>query len=105
MRYYAVVGTKRADFEEWIVALVSSYALARVVGWNLLESRPDLLRCRVRWVNLSRRQVLQVVERWGREDALAGKPAHHSERLPARFREVYLRSYRATVEKGVPPPT
>ena len=42
--YYAVLGTNRADLDEWVVALVSSHALARVIGWEMLAARPWLVR-------------------------------------------------------------
>lgn len=93
--YYAVVATQRSDLTEWVAALVSSYALARVAGWDLLAARPGLLRCRVRWVDLTRQQVNEIVERWGREDAAVGRLVTHADRLPPAFRAVYLHGYRA----------
>ena len=93
--YFAVFATKRTDLSEWIVSLVSTEALARVVGWEMLDARPWLVRCRVRRVYLTRKEVFTVVERWGQEDAARGRPLADAEKLPEPFRTVYLSSYMA----------
>lgn len=93
--YFAVFATRRADLSEWIVSLVSTEALARVVGWRTLEDMPWVVRCRVKKVYLTRREVFAVVTEWGRTDAARGRPISDADRLPPPFREVYLRSYRA----------
>ncbi|MFO0800559.1 MAG: hypothetical protein U0804_24080 [Gemmataceae bacterium] len=98
--YHAVFATRRADLSEWIVSLVSTEALARVVGWRTLEDMPWVLRCRVRRVYLTRRQVFEVVETWGRMDAARGRPINDADKLPAPFRSVYLDAYRRTLEGG-----
>lgn len=92
--YYAVYGTNRADLNEWVVALLSTEALARVVGWETLDARPGLVRCRVRRVHLEWRQLNEIVERWGREDAATGRPISDANKLPEPFRGVYIASYR-----------
>lgn len=97
MKYWAVVGTRRGDLSEWVVALVSGYALARVVGWRTLDARPGLVRCRVRRVELTCEQVTEVVARWGREDVALGIPVAAADRLPEPYRAVYLGAYRAAV--------
>jgi hypothetical protein len=98
--YHAVFATRRADLSEWIVSLVSTEALARVVGWRTLEDMPWVLRCRVRRVYLTRRQVFAVVETWGRMDAARGRPINDADVLPEPFRRVYLDAYRWTLEGG-----
>lgn len=95
--YYAVYATRRADLGEWIVSLVSTEALARVVGWRTLEEMPWVVRCRVRRVYLTRRQVLAVVREWGRVDAARGRPISDADHLPEPYRGVYLDAYRQTV--------
>ena len=64
--YFAVFATRRSDLGEWIVSLVSTEALARVVGWWTLDDMPGLLRCRVKRVWLTRPEVFEVVKVWGR---------------------------------------
>jgi len=91
--YFAVLGTNRADLDEWVVALLSTESLARVVGWEMLAARPWLVRCRVRRVYLTRRQLNKIVKRWGREDAANGRPITHADRLPQPFRDIYLAGY------------
>lgn len=93
--YYAVYATRRADLGEWIVSLVSTEALARVVGWRTLEEMPWVVRCRVRRVYLTRRQVLAVVREWGRVDAARGRPISNAAHLPEPYRGVYLVAYRS----------
>jgi hypothetical protein len=91
--YYAVYGMHRANLHERVIALVSSHALARVVGWEMLTARPWLVRCRVRRVYLTRRQLNVIVEQWGREDAVTGRSIIHADRLPQPFRDIYLAGY------------
>mgnify|MGYP007070994734 CR=1 FL=1 len=98
--YHAVFATRRADLSEWIVSLVSTEALARVVGWRTLEDMPWVLRCRVRRVYLTRRQVFEVVRVWGRMDAARGRPINDADALPEPFRRVYLDAYRRTLDGG-----
>ena len=97
--YFAVYGMYRADLSERVIALLSSHALARVVGWEMLAARPFLVRCRVRRVYLSRRELSVIVEQWGREDATTGKSITHADRLPQPFRDIYLAGY-ADARKG-----
>lgn len=92
--YYAVFATRRADFSEWIVSLVSTEALARVVGWRTLEDMLFVVRCRVKQVFLTRKQVFEVVRVWGRMDAARGRPLSDANKLPEPFRGVYIASYR-----------
>jgi hypothetical protein len=98
--YYAVYGTNRADLSEWVVALLSTEALARVVGWEILDARPWLIRCRVCRVHLSRRRLNEIVERWGREDAARGRPITDADKLPPPFRDIYLAVYVDTQHGG-----
>ena len=91
--YFTVYGMYRADLSERVIALLSSAALARVVGWEMLAARPWLVRCRVRRVYLSRRELSVIVERWGREDAATGRSITHADRLPQPFRSIYLGGY------------
>lgn len=99
--YFAVIATRRSNFSEWIVSLVSTEALARVVGWRMLDDIPGLLRCRVKQVFLTRKEVFEVVKEWGRMDAARGRPISDAERLPEPFRAVYLRAYcGAPTQKG-----
>jgi len=97
--YFAVYGMYRADLSERVIALLSSAALARVVGWEMLAARPWLVRCWVRRVYLSRRELDVIVERWGREDAATGRSITHADRLPQPFRDIYLAGY-ADARKG-----
>ncbi|MBY0459310.1 MAG: hypothetical protein K2V38_18430 [Gemmataceae bacterium] len=92
--YYAVYGTNRDDLHEWIVSLVSTEALARVVGWEMLDVRPWFVRCRVKKVYLTRTQVFAVVKGWGKMDAARGRPISDANKLPEPFRGVYIASYR-----------
>lgn len=91
--YFAVIATRRSDLGEWIASLVSTEALARVVGWRTLGDMPGLLRCRIKQVFLTREQVFAVVKEWGRMDAARGRPITDVEKLPEPFREVYLGGY------------
>ena len=91
--YFAVYGMFRAELSERVIALLSSAALARVVGWEMLDARPWLVRCRVRRVYLTRRQLNEIVEQWGREDAATGRSITHADRLPQPFRDIYLAGY------------
>lgn len=93
--YYAVFATRRADLGEWIASLVSTEALARVVGWRTLDDMPWVVRCRVRRVYLTGRQVLAVVREWGRVDAARGRPISDAEHLPEPYRGVYINAYRS----------
>lgn len=93
--YYAVFATRRCDLGEWIVSLVSTEALARVVGWRTLEDMPFVVRCRVKRVYLTRKQVFEVVKEWGRVDAARGRPLSDAEKLPEPFRSVYVTAYTA----------
>ena len=101
--YHAVYGTRRGDLSESIVALVSTQAFAREVAKWAVESKPRLMRCRVRRVTLTREQVVEVVGGWGREDGAAGLPESHADRLSEPFRGVYLAAYRATAARHAGP--
>ena len=92
--YHAVFATRRTDLSEWIVSLVSTEALARVIGWRTLEDMPQVVRCRVKKVYLNRKQVFEVVETWGRMDAARGRPITDADKLPEPYRGVYLAAYR-----------
>jgi hypothetical protein len=98
--YFAVFATRQSDLSEWIVSLVSSDALARVVGWRTLEDMPSVVRCRVRRVYLTRRKGFEVVREWGRMDAARGRPINDADALPEPFRRVYLDAYRRTLGGG-----
>ncbi|MBN9519774.1 hypothetical protein J0H58_14830 [bacterium] len=98
--YFAVFATRRADLGEWIVSLVSTEALARVVGWRTLEDMPWVLRCRVKKVYLTRAQVFAVVTEWGRTDAARGRPMGAAEAIPEPYRQVYLDGYRRATGGG-----
>ena len=50
--YYAVVGMRGADLGESVVALLSTADLAREVGQRFMRTRPGLVRCRVRRVQM-----------------------------------------------------
>lgn len=97
--YHAVFATRRADLSEWIVSLVSTEALARVVGWRTLEDMPWVVRCRVRRVYLTRKQVYAVVREWGRMDAARGRPITDADKLPEPFRSEYLTAYQAVSQR------
>jgi hypothetical protein len=92
--YFAVYSMRRADLGEWIVSLVSTEAMARVVGWRTLEDMPHVVRCRVKRVYLSRQEVFEVVRVWGQIDAARGRPLSDADTLPEPFRGVYIASYR-----------
>jgi hypothetical protein len=55
---------------------------------------PGVLRCRVKRVFLTRKEVFAAVKEWGRMDAARGRPISDAERLPEPFRAVYLTAYR-----------
>lgn len=93
--YFAVVAMRRDDLGEWIVSLVSTEALARVVGWRTLEDMPFVIRCRVKRVYLTRKQVFEVVKVWGRMDAARGRPLSDAQAIPEPYRNVYLKAYRS----------
>lgn len=93
--YYAVYAMRRIDLGEWIVSLVSTEALARVVGWRTLDDMPQVVRCRVKRVYLTRRQVFEIVREWGRLDAARGRPISDAAHLPEPYRGVYLVAYRS----------
>jgi len=95
--YYAVFATRRVDLSEYVAALVSTAILAREAGRITLAERPWLTRCRVRRVDLTREQVVEVVGGWGREDGAIRRSLCHAERLPRQFRDTYLAGYRAGV--------
>lgn len=92
--YFAVIATRRSDLGEWIVSLVSTEALARVVGWRTLDDMPGVLRCRVNRVRLTRPEVFEVVRTWGRMDADRGKPITDADKLPEPYRRAYVAAYR-----------
>lgn len=94
--YYAAYAM-RADLSEWIASLVSTEALARVVGWRTLDDMPQVVRCRVRRVYLTRRQVFEIVREWGRVDAARGRPISDAAHLPEPYRGVYLDAYRTAL--------
>jgi hypothetical protein len=96
--YFAVLGTRRADLSESVVALLSTDVLAREIGRRLVAQRTWLLRCRVRQVFLTFEQTAEIVEQWGREDAARGQPVEYAVRIMAPYREVYLAGYRAGSE-------
>lgn len=91
--YYAVVGMRRADLSESVVALLSTADLAREVGQRFMRTRPGLVRCRVKQVHLTRPQVDEIVRQWGRDDAARGCPITDADRLPRPYRDVYLDGY------------
>ena len=92
--YFSVVGTRRADLVgEWVIALLSTEALAREAGRRYMATRPELLRCRVRRVHLTRPQVYEIVRQWGRDDAARGCPITDADRLPRPYRDVYIDGY------------
>jgi hypothetical protein len=91
--YFAVVGTRRADLRESVIALLSTEGLARDVGRRFMATRPGLLRCRVRRVHLTRPQVDEIVRQWGRDVAARGCPITDADRLPRPYRDVYLNGY------------
>lgn len=91
--YYAVYATKRADLSEWVIALLSTAALARRAGRTLVATRPGLVRCRVRRVDLTLRETFAIIRRWARDDVAGGKLATAAERLPQPYRNVYLDAY------------
>jgi hypothetical protein len=93
--YFAVLGMRRADLSERVVALLSTPALARRAGCRFLAERPDLLRCRVRRVFLTREQEFVIVRQWGRDDAARGSPVTRADALPDPYRGVYLDAYMA----------
>jgi len=93
--YFAVIGTRRADLSESVVALLSTEALAAEIARRLMAWRPWLLRCRVRQVHLTYEQTAEIVELWGREDAARGQPVEYAERIMEPYKEVYLAGYRA----------
>jgi hypothetical protein len=95
--YYAVYAMRRADLGEWIASLVSSEALARVVGWRTLKDMPWVVRCRVKKVYLTRKQAFAVVREWGRVDAARGRPITDADELPEPYRGVYIDAYRGAV--------
>lgn len=97
--YFAVYATRRADLGEWIVSLVSTEALARVVGWRTLEDMPHVVRCRVKRVYLTRPEVFEVVRVWGEMDAARGRPISDADELPQPYRAVYLKGYKGTSER------
>ncbi len=101
--YFAVIATRRSDLGEWIVSLISTEALARVVGWRTLADMPAVIRCRVKKVYLTRKQVFACVREWGRMDAVRGRPISDAERLPEPYRGVYLTAYQAASQR--PPST
>lgn len=96
--YFGVYAMRRADLGEWIVSLVSTEAMARVVGWRTLEDMPHVVRCRVKRVWLTRPQVFEVVRMWGRMDAARGRPLSDADKLPDLYRRVYLDAYRQTLD-------
>ena len=91
--YFAVIATRRSDLSEWIVSLVLTEALARVVGWRTLDDVPGVLRCRIKRVWLTRPEVFEVVRTWGRMDANWGRPISDADKLPEPYRRVYLAAY------------
>lgn len=95
MMYHAVYATKRADLSEWVIALLSTAALARRAGRTLVAERPGLIRCRVRRVFLTLHETFDIVKAWGRDDAARGVLATAAERLPDPYRNVYLDAYMA----------
>jgi hypothetical protein len=97
--YFGVYAMRRADLCEWIVSLVSNEAMARVIGWRTLEDMPQVVRCRVKRVWLTRPQVFEVVRVWGQMDAARGRPLSDADTLPDPLRGVYIASYR-NAERG-----
>ena len=95
MIYYAVYATKRgADLNnEWVIALLSSAKLARRAGRSFVATRPGLVRCRVRRVDLTLQETFAIIRRWARDDVACGKLATAAERLPDPYRNVYLDAY------------
>lgn len=93
--YFAVLGTDRANLGESVAALLSTKALAREIGRRLVAQRPWLLRCRVRQVFLTFEQVAEIVNRWGREDAVRGQSVEYADKIMPPYREIYLAGYRA----------
>ena len=96
--YFAVIGTRRADLSESVVALLSTEGTAREIGRRLAAQRPWLLRCRVRQVFLTFDQTAEIVRQWGREDAARGQSVAHAEKLMPPYRGIYLAGYRAGSE-------
>ncbi len=91
--YFAVYAMRRADLGEWVVSLVSTEAMARVVGWRTLEDVPHIVRCRVKRVYLTRQEVFEVVRVWGEMDAARGRPLSDADKLPPPYRRVYIDAY------------
>lgn len=92
--YYAVYATRRSDLsDEWVIALLSTAALARRAGRTLVDTRPGLIRCRVRRTDLTFQETFAIVRRWARDDVACGKLATAAERLPQPYRNVYLDAY------------
>lgn len=88
--YFAVYAMRRSDLSEWIVSLVSTEALARVVGWRTLEGHA-VARQVPRQADVSDQPTgARRRPRVGWMDAARGRPISDAQALPEPHRNGYL---------------
>jgi hypothetical protein len=93
MRYFAVVALRRADWTEAIVSLNAKKVGAQAFAQRVMAAMPHkFIRCRVRPVTLTAKEVAALCEQWGRDDADEGEPLR-AERLPKPYDAAYRRGY------------
>ena len=93
MRYFAVVILRRSDWTEAVVSLHTKEEAAQAVAHRVMAAMPHkFVRCRVRPVTLTAKEVAALCEQWGRDDADEGEPLR-AERLPKPYDAVYRRGY------------
>lgn len=98
MRYFAIVALKR-DWSEGVIALRVKEEDARRSAWQYAAALAgEVIRCRVRAMDLSIEEVKAICYRWGVEDAGKGGPVPHD--LPGVYGEEYQRGF-----ASVRPPT
>lgn len=91
-RLFAVVGLKRSDLTESVVALRRDAGDARrFAGQCAAAMAGQFLRCKVVPAHLTLAQIKALWFRWGREDALCGAAVPNT--LPGVYGEEYRRGY------------
>lgn len=100
MPFFAVVVTRRADWTEAIVGLARTEDGPRQLGQKVAAAWPHrFVRCRVRPMLLTSRQIGAICHEWGRVDALAGVPLRPTN-FPKSYDAAYRRGHRAGLEEA-----
>jgi hypothetical protein len=102
MLYHVIVAMNRADLSEAIVSLHRNPEYALQVSRRLATAMSkQVVRCRIRPMDLSSSEVETICFEWGREDALAGEPLRRLD-FPKPLATAYRHGYRVGKQMARP---